>query len=143
MFLKPQNLFSSHPIPEYEPVKLFSIRQKIKPHQYKSGYAYLLTGTLSSSLLFFVAGFVYYSQLVQNVPPDLRRKVSRIVGNMEFKNFTQYCGLGSRSAWIRVDLALPEPHPYWECQPGSRRKEIHQIQQIFVISSLLKAIKPK
>lgn len=25
-------------------------------------------------------GFVYYSQLVQNVPPDLRRKVSRIVG---------------------------------------------------------------
>lgn len=26
-------------------------------------------------------GFVYYSQLVQNVPPDLRRKVARIVGS--------------------------------------------------------------
>jgi hypothetical protein len=43
--------------------------------------------------MFFVLGFVYYSQLVQNVPPDLRRKVSRIVGMWNSKILTSVAGL--------------------------------------------------
>jgi hypothetical protein len=42
--------------------------------------------------MLFVAGFVYYSQLVQNVPPDLRRKVSRIVGMWNSKISTTFAG---------------------------------------------------
>ncbi len=30
------------------------------------------------------------------------------------------------SAWIRVDCALLDPDPYWECGSGSRSKEINQ-----------------
>ncbi len=46
----------------------------------------------SVSCFFVVAGFVYYSQLVQNVPPDLRRKVSRIVGMRNSKISTSIAG---------------------------------------------------
>ncbi len=28
------------------------------------------------------------------------------------------------SAWIRIDFALLDPDPYWECGSGSRSKEI-------------------
>ncbi len=41
---------------------------------------------------------MYYSQLVQNVPPDLRRKVSRIVGMWNSKISTSVAGL------------YPDPH---------------------------------
>jgi hypothetical protein len=46
----------------------------------------------------------------------------------------QCCGSRSEAAWIRIDLALLDPDPYWDCpDPGAR---ILTKQQQNLISSL-------
>jgi hypothetical protein len=46
----------------------------------------------------------------------------------KFRDFTvqEEPSSGSRSTWIRIDLALLDldPDPYWVCGSGSRNKEI-------------------
>jgi hypothetical protein len=64
---------------------------------------------------------VYYSQLVQNVPPDLRRKVSRIVGMWNSKISSSVADLdpdphGSALSWlsrnrIRIGNVNPDLDP--------------------------------
>ncbi len=38
---------------------------------------------------------------------------------------------------IRIDLAVPDPDPYWECGSGSRSMEFYQIN---LVSCLLKRL---
>jgi hypothetical protein len=63
----------------------------------------------------------------------MRQQIAEQRQSKQTKRLSNQCS-GSGSAWTRIDLALVDPDPSWECGSGSgfRSKEIGQINKAFV-----------
>ena len=53
----------------------------ITTHRYIGRAVYVTSEEIPIYTLDTISGFIYHSEIVQTVPPDLRRKVARVVGD--------------------------------------------------------------